>query len=421
MSYRNPQQYGIVEDMTAGVRAFQQGFGQVAGAIEKAKQDREKEEIRRDESNANWILTTEQDLAKYQYLSDGYQDLMRDMVTKDVGSEFFDKKSKTKQAMLLRKLRDNAEFGNDFFELVGKVKNGEIELDNPELMKYIDSVENNPKYALDKDNDPTLNGVKLSVIMAEMKKNEPVAGSKDGYEQKYLDTRKRIEDTIEAEQKTLGGILSPKRIEEIINNNIETIVKDPTAHWLYKNKIQGNSEYGDVTNTNYIGGGIAEEDMTKFETQRDEVLRNYLKNDLSGKIINKAPSLTTVLGNELKQEQLKKLKEPDENDGFNGVKNYVGNLYSKYTQKDVPLVTGGTTNYVNYDGIVDEINALRNKPGGFKILKLSDGYKVFMLNSSGKPVDDAPPMPIDLDDQLAVERMLSGKLLSSSQLLKTLK
>ena len=318
MSYRNPQQYGIVEDMTAGVKAFQQGFGQVAGAIEKVKQDREKEEIRRDESNANWILTTEQDLAKYQYLSDGYQDLMREMVTKDVGSEFFDKKSKTKQAMLLRKLRDNAEFGNDFFELVGKVKRGEIELDNPELMKYIDSVENNPKYALDKDNDPTLNGVKLSVIMAEMKKNEPVTGSKDGYEQKYLDTRKRIEDTIEAEQKTLGGILSPKRIEEIINNNIETIIKDPTAHWLYKNKIQGNSEYGDTANINYIGGGVAEgEAMTKFETQRDEVLRNYLKNDLSGKIINKAPSKTTVLSNELKEEQLKKLRTEKNNDPEN--------------------------------------------------------------------------------------------------------
>ncbi len=176
-------------------------------------------------------------------------------------------------------------------------------------MKYIDSVENNPKYALDKDNDPTLNGVKLSVIMAEMKKNEPVAGSKDGYEQKYLDTRKNIEEQIESEQNTLGGRLNPKRIEEIINDNIETIVKDPTAHWLYKNKIQGNSEYGDTANTNYIGGGIAEgEAMTKFETQRDDILKNYLKNDLSKKIINKAPSLTTVLGNELKQEQLKKIK-----------------------------------------------------------------------------------------------------------------
>jgi hypothetical protein len=34
MSYRNPQQFGIVEDMTAGTRAFQKGFGQVEGIIE---------------------------------------------------------------------------------------------------------------------------------------------------------------------------------------------------------------------------------------------------------------------------------------------------------------------------------------------------------------------------------------------------
>ena len=42
MSYRNPQQFGIVEDMTAGTRAFQKGFGQVEGIIEKNKKERQK-------------------------------------------------------------------------------------------------------------------------------------------------------------------------------------------------------------------------------------------------------------------------------------------------------------------------------------------------------------------------------------------
>ena len=46
MSYRNPQQYGIVEDMTAGTRAFQQGFGQVQSIIEKNKKEREEGKIR---------------------------------------------------------------------------------------------------------------------------------------------------------------------------------------------------------------------------------------------------------------------------------------------------------------------------------------------------------------------------------------
>jgi hypothetical protein len=318
MSYRNPQQYGIVEDMTAGVKAFQQGFGQVAGTIEKVKQDREKEEIRRDASSANWVLTTEQDLAKYEYLSDGYQDLMREMVTRDVGSEFFDKKSKTKQAMLLRKLQKNADFGNDFFELVGKVKNGQIELDNPEMMKYIDSIEDNPKYALDKDNDPTLNGVKLSVIMAEMKKNEPVTGSEAEYSQTYINTRKRIEEAIESEQKTLGGKLSQDRINQIIDSNIDTeLISHPSAHWTYKNKIQGDSQYGDVANTNYIGGGIAKEGMIDFEKQRDGALKQYYKNLLGPSIISKAPSKTTVLSNELKREQLKKLRTEKNNGSEN--------------------------------------------------------------------------------------------------------
>tara|TARA_R100000900_G_scaffold27666_4_gene21833 strand:+ start:434 stop:1750 length:1317 start_codon:yes stop_codon:yes gene_type:complete len=313
MSYRNPQQYGIVEDMTAGVKAFQQGFGQVAGAIEKVKQDREKEEIRRDESNANWILTTEQDLAKYQYLSDGYQDLMRDMVTKDVGSEFFDKKSKAKQAMLLRKLQQNAEFGNDFFQLVDKVKKGEIELDNPEMMKYIDSVENNPKYALDKDNDPTLNGVKLSVIMAEMKKNEPVVGSEAEYSQTYSNARKRIEEAIASESKTLGGKLSQDRINQIINNNINTeLISHPSAHWTYKNKIQGKGKYGKITDTNYIGGGIATENLEAFNKERDDALKEYYRDLLVPSIISKGISKTEELGIEYRKKQIEEIGKEDQ-------------------------------------------------------------------------------------------------------------
>ena len=420
MSYRNPQQYGIVEDMTVGVKAFQQGFGQVAGTIEKVKQDREKEEIRRDESNANWVLTTEQDLAKYEYLSDGYQDLMREMVTRDVGSEFFDKKSKTKQAMLLRKLQKNADFGNDFFELVGKVKNGQIELDNPEMMKYIDSIEDNPKYALDKDNDPTLNGVKLSVIMAEMKKNEPVTGSEAEYSQTYLNTRKRIEEIIQSEQKTLGGKLSQDRINQIIDSNINTeLISHPSAHWAYKNKVQGKGKYGKVTNTNYIGAGIADENLETFNQERDDALKSYYRDQLSSTIINKGISKSEDLSNQLKIQSLEKEKNSGGKD-VDTIKNYVGTLYGRHTTTE-PLVMGGTTDYVNYDNIVKEINNLRNKPGGFKIMKFKDGYKVFTLNSSGNPSNDTPAMPIDLADQAAVQRLLNGKLLSSSQLVKTLK
>jgi hypothetical protein len=403
--------------MTAGVKAFQQGFGQVAGTIEKVKQDREKEEIRRDASNANWVLTTEQDLAKYEYLSGGYQDLMREMVTRDVGSEFFDKKSKTKQAMLLRKLQKNADFGNDFFELVGKVKNGQIELDNPEMMKYIDSIEDNPKYALDKDNDPTLNGVKLSVIMAEMKKNEPVTGSEAEYSQTYLNTRKRIEETIQSEQKTLGGKLSQDRINQIIDSNIDTeLISHPSAHWAYKNKIQGKGKYGKITNTNYIGGGIADENLETFNQERDNALKSYYRDQLSSTIINKGISKSEDLSNQLKIQSLEKGKD-NENKNVDTIKSYVDTLYERNTKS----VLGGKGKFVSYDNVVKEINNLRNKPGGFKIMKFKDGYKVFTLNSSGNPSNLTPAMSIDLTDQAAVQRLLNGKLLSSSQLVKTLK
>ena len=417
MSYRNPQQYGIVEDMTAGVKAFQQGFGQVAGTIEKVKQDREKEEIRRDASSANWVLTTEQDLAKYEYLSDGYQDLMREMVTRDVGSEFFDKKSKTKQAMLLRKLQKNADFGNDFFELVGKVKNGQIELDNPEMMKYIDSIEDNPKYALDKNNDPTLNGVKLSVIMAEMKKNEPVVGSEAEYSQTYSNARKRIEEQIASESKTSGGKLSQDRINQIINSNIDTeLISHPSAHWAYKNKVQGKGKYGKVTDTNYIGGGIATENLETFNQERDKALKQYYQELLGPSIINKSISKSEDLSNQLKIQSLEKGKD-NENKNVDTIKSYVDTLYERNTKS----LLGGKGKIVSYDKVVEEINNLRNRPGGFKIMKFKDGYKVFTLNSSGNPSNDTPAMSIDLTDQAAVQRLLNGKLLSSSQLVKTLK
>jgi len=418
MSYRNPQQYGIVEDMTAGVKAFQQGFGQVAGAIEKVKQDREKEEIRRDASNANWVLTTEQDLAKYEYLSDGYQDLMRDMVTKDVGSEFFDKKSKTKQAMLLRKLQKNAEFGNDFFELVGKVKNGEIELDNPEMMKYIDSVENNPKYALDKDNDPTLNGVKLSVIMAEMKKNEPVTGSEAEYSQRYLDTRKRIEETIESEQKTLGGKLSQERINQIIDSNIDTeLISHPSAHWTYKNKIQGNSQYGDVANTNYIGGGVSKEGMIDFEKQRNSALKQYYQNLLGPSIISKGISKSEDLSNQLKIQSLEDKKVSNKNDNFDSVKNYVDGLYKKHSNSIQTM--GGKKDVLDIDSLVKELNQTRSGGGGYTIRKQDNKYLIYNLNDSGN-LAMSPPIEIDFDNKEQLARILSGKLLSKTEYKKTM-
>lgn len=319
MSYRNPQQYGIVEDMTAGTRAFQKGFGQVQGVIEKNKKEREEEGIRRDTDNANWVKETSQEIAKYKYLKGGFEDVMREMITKDIGSEFFDKKSKTKQALLMAKLSEGAEYGNDFFQLVEQVKKGEIELDNPEMMKYIDSVGNDPKYGLDKNNNPTLNGVQFSVIMQQMKNNNPVQGSK---QQTNADI-KTLADGLEKKVKNAvlqnKGPLSNDQLNKITEQHVAArsdIYGDSSMHWLYKNVMTseerkvaggpafnpveiesaltgekttigtGNEEREKIFEYNYNGSGITNKEKLKdFENRRDESIKNYMVQTLKERVV----------------------------------------------------------------------------------------------------------------------------------------
>lgn len=308
MSYRNPQQYGIVEDMTAGTRAFQKGFGQVEGIIEKNKKEREEEDVRRDASNASWVTSTNAEISKHKYLSAGYESLMRDMVSKDVGSEFFDKKSKTNQALLMAKLQDSSKFGNEFFQLVEKVKSGQIELDNPAMMEVINSIEKNPKYALDKDNDPTLNGIKFSVLNKEMNENYTVTGNQKQFDDKLIFVRARIEKDIKQFEAGKGRETTQEERLGLIQKHVthESMVKHPSSHFVYKNIMtkddKKDSKFNDVDFTSsitgdklqvgysdytYYGAGLKDEAKIKdFETYRDNKINDFYVNKINQTLID---------------------------------------------------------------------------------------------------------------------------------------
>ena len=355
MSYRNPQQFGIVEDMTAGTRAFQKGFGQVEGIIEKNKKEREEEDVRRDSSNASWVTSTNAEISKHKYLSAGYESLMRDMISKDVGSEFFDKKSKTNQALLMGKLQDSSKFGNEFFQLVGKVKSGEIELDNPAMMEVINSIEKNPKYALDKDNDPTLNGIKFSVLNKEMSENYTVTGNQKQFDDKLTDVRARIEKDIKQFEAGKGRETTQEEKLEIIGKHVtnENMVRDPSSHYVYKNIMtkddKKDSKFNDVdiqsqltgdslqvgySDYTYNGAGLKDETRIKdFESYRDNKIKNFYVNKINQTLIDPAKPVNYSKLNYqrqiIKSNQEKIAKEKELVD-FNKVKQNVINSVSPF-------------------------------------------------------------------------------------------
>ena len=355
MSYRNPQQFGIVEDMTAGTRAFQKGFGQVEGIIEKNKKEREEEDVRRDTNNASWVTSTNAEISKHKYLSAGYESLMRDMISKDVGSEFFDKKSKTNQALLMGKLQDSSKFGNEFFQLVGKVKSGEIELDNPAMMEVINSIEKNPKYALDKDNDPTLNGIKFSVLNKEMSENYAVTGNQKQFDDKLSNVRARIEKDIKQFETGKDREITEDEKLEIIGKHVtnENMVRDPSSHYVYKNIMtkddKKDSKFNDVdiqsqltgdslqvgySDYTYNGAGLKDETRIKdFESYRDNKIKNFYVNKINQTLIDPAKPVNYSKLNYqrqiIKSNQEKIAKEKELVD-FNKVKQNVINSVSPF-------------------------------------------------------------------------------------------
>jgi len=340
MSYRNPQQYGIVEDMTAGTRAFQKGFGQVEGIIEKNKKEREEEDVRRDASNASWVKSSGDEIKKNKYISQGYKDLLREMITKDVGDEFFDKKSKTKQALLMEKLQEAGDYGNNFYQLVGKVKSGEIELDNPAMMEVINSIEKNPKYALDKDNDPTLNGIKFSVLNKEMSENYTVTGNQEQFDAKLTSVRARIEKDIKQFEAGKDREITEEEKLGLIQKHVthESMVKHPSSHFVYKNIMtkddKKDSKFNDVNFTSsitgdklqvgysdytYNGAGLKDEAKIKdFETYRDNKINDFYVNKIAQTLIDPANPVNysklnyiNKLNKDANEAKLAKKKEED--------------------------------------------------------------------------------------------------------------
>ena len=280
---------------------------------------------------------------------------MRDMISKDVGSEFFDKKSKTNQALLMGKLQDSSKFGNEFFQLVGKVKSGEIELDNPAMMEVINSIEKNPKYALDKDNDPTLNGIKFSVLNKEMSENYAVTGNQKQFDDKLSNVRARIEKDIKQFETGKDREITEDEKLEIIGKHVtnENMVRDPSSHYVYKNIMtkddKKDSKFNDVdiqsqltgdslqvgySDYTYNGAGLKDETRIKdFESYRDNKIKNFYVNKINQTLIDPAKPVNYSKLNYqrqiIKSNQEKIAKEKELVD-FNKVKQNVINSVSPF-------------------------------------------------------------------------------------------
>lgn len=104
-------------------------------------------------------------------------------------------------------------------------------------MEVINSIEKNPKYALDKDNDPTLNGIKFSVLNKEMSENYTVTGNQKQFDDKLTSVRARIEKDIKQFEAGKGRETTEEERLGLIQKHVthESMVAHPSSHFVYKN------------------------------------------------------------------------------------------------------------------------------------------------------------------------------------------
>ena len=111
MSYRNPQQYGIVEDMTAGTRAFQKGFGQVQGVIEKRKKEREEGKIREGVNEDKYLQGVKEATKNAEGLEIGSTNAVEEFAELYISDGFFKDKSVAERRRALDKIEKSAGLG----------------------------------------------------------------------------------------------------------------------------------------------------------------------------------------------------------------------------------------------------------------------------------------------------------------------
>ena len=259
MSYRNPQQYGIVEDMTAGTRAFQKGFGQVQGVIEKRKKEREEGKIREGVNEDKYLQGVKEATKNAEGLEIGSTNAVEEFAELYISDGFFKDKSVAERRRALDKIEKSAGLGGALQTTLTEFQAGAIDFENPATEKWLQETKklgDKAFYVDKKTKQLMVNGMTWAAATEMLNKGKITV---QGDENTDAATRQALQQgadkVIKSETESLGRNLTDDEKRNVVKQYVSAqndILGNPNQHYVWRNKISNNSAFF-KDNPNYQG------------------------------------------------------------------------------------------------------------------------------------------------------------------------
>tara|TARA_B110000858_G_scaffold46772_1_gene53919 strand:+ start:731 stop:2308 length:1578 start_codon:yes stop_codon:yes gene_type:complete len=311
MSYRNPQQYGIVEDMTAGTRAFQKGFGQVQNVIEKRKKEREEGKIKEGVNEDRYLEGIKEATKNAEGLEIGSTNAVEEFANLYIKDGFFKDKSVAERRKALNNIEKSAGLGGALETTLTEFQAGSIDFENPATEKWLQETKNlgDKAFSVDKETKQLMvNGMTWATATAMLNKGKIAVQGDAGTDAK---SRKALQigadKMIESAMEKKGSELTDEEKRAVVKKYVSAqsdIISNPNQHHVWKNKISNNSSFfegdnpdkDDITGmgidtskisnyqgTSYNASEIEDpEERNKFLIKRQEKLVDYYTNIIAG-------------------------------------------------------------------------------------------------------------------------------------------
>jgi hypothetical protein len=311
MSYRNPQQYGIVEDMTAGTRAFQKGFGQVQDVIEKRKKEREEGKIKEAVNEDKYLAGVKEATKNAEGLEIGSTNAVEEFANLYIKDGFFKDKSVAERRKALNDIEKSAGLGGALETTLSEFQAGSIDFENPATEKWLQETKNlsDKAFYVDKETKQLMvNGMTWAAATAMLNKGKITV---QGDTNTAKTTRDALQDgadkVIKSETEKLGRNLTDAEKRNVVKTYVslqDDIIGNPNQHHVWKNKISNNSSFFEGDNpdkddiagmgidtskisnyqgTSYNASEIEDpEERSRFLIKRQEKLVDYYTNIIAG-------------------------------------------------------------------------------------------------------------------------------------------
>lgn len=311
MSYRNPQQYGIVEDMTAGTRAFQKGFGQVQDIIEKRKKEREEGKIREGVNEDKYLEGVKEATKNAEGLEIGSTNAVEEFAELYISDGFFKDKSVAERRKALNNIEKSAGLGGALETTLAEFQSGAIDFENPATEKWLQETKNlgDKAFSVDKKTKQLMvNGMTWAAATAMLNEGKiTVQGDANTDAATRQALQQGADKVIKSKTESLGRNLTDDEKRNVVKQYVSAqndILGNPNQHYVWRNKISNNSaffpednaEKEDITGlgmdtssiSNYQGASYNGSEFTdpgersKFLSKRQSALADYYTNIIAG-------------------------------------------------------------------------------------------------------------------------------------------